>query len=82
MLGKDSSQNRLSSLFKFKDNLDHLLSWCSVLHQDVRDDGFWVAPVVTCFGAAGGGGDVDDNADDGNGSDDKDDNFAVLGTHV
>lgn len=78
MLGKDSSQNHLSSLLKSKDNLDHLLSWCSVLHQDVRDDGFWVAPVVTCFGAAGGGGDVDDD----NGSDDKDDDFAVLGTHV
>lgn len=77
MLGKDSSQNCLSSLFKSKDKLDHLLSWCSVLLQDVRDDGFWVAPVVTCFGAAGGGGEVDDN-----GSDDKDDDFAVLGTHV
>lgn len=82
MLRKDSSQNCLSSLFKSKGKLDHLLSWFSVLLQDVRDDGFWVAPVVTCFGAAAPGGEVHDNANDDNGSDNKDDNFAVLGTHV
>lgn len=38
--------------------------------------------MVTCFGAAAAGGEVHDNANDDNGSDDKDDNFAVLGTHV
>lgn len=73
----------MSSLFKSKDILEPPAELVPLL-QEVRHDGFWVAPEVTCFKAAPAAGDVGgadvlvivivvvDNDDDDGDNEDKD----------